>query len=156
MFKTLIAGVTAIALTLSTASPAQAQGLDEDDIGKILFGLLATAAIGAAIRNARDDDRRPQVQQHQPRYGGGGGQSTGNNTGNNDRSMRLPRGCLVNVETRFGEHRMFGRRCLQRNYAQVADLPRRCAVRVFAANGNIRRGFDPQCLRAEGYRARRH
>ena len=156
MLKTLIAGVTAFALTLGSAAPVQAQGLDEDAIGKILFGLIATAAIGAAINNARDNDRReraPQVQvqrryqpqtQHnyQPTF--------------DDHRMVLPRRCLVNVETRFGEHRMFGRRCLERNYTHAASLPNRCAVRVFAANGNVRRGFDPQCLRNEGFRARRH
>jgi len=38
MFKFVTAGVTAIALTL-TSVPAQARGLSEDDIGKILFGL---------------------------------------------------------------------------------------------------------------------
>lgn len=151
MFKPLIAGITALSLTLSTATPAQAKGLSEDDIGKILFGLAAIATIGALVEN--NDNRRevqvtrthrpdptPRTQQpHRQRYV--------------DRSI-LPRDCLRGYETRFGTHRMFGAQCLRNTYAYSQNLPRSCAVRIFTTDGP-RRGFDPACLRGQGYSARR-
>jgi hypothetical protein len=58
---------------------------------------------------------------------------------------------LRRFETRFGDHRMFMRRCLQRSDVRVRDLPNRCEVRLFTDNGP-RNGFDPACLRQAGYR----
>ena len=147
MFKFVTAGVTAIALTLSSV-PAQARGLSEDDIGKILFGLVAAGVLSTAINN--NNNRRtvqvaPQVtEQARPRRA----QTQG-------RANILPRNCLTRVETRFGTHRMFGRRCLQRNDINLRSLPRDCAVRVRSTNGNTRRGFEPQCLREAGFRTQR-
>lgn len=153
MFKFLITGVTALSLTLATAQPVRANGLNEDTFGKILFGLVAAATLNAAIdnRNDRRNDRQVQTQTHQPNYVAPAPQRQ--NTRIPRRNI-LPRECLRHVDTRFGEHRMFTRRCLRNTYAFTPTLPRRCAVRVFTNRGPVR-GFDPQCLRQEGYRARR-
>lgn len=154
MFKPLIAGITALSLSLS-AAPVQAGGLTQDEIGKLIFGLAAIAAIGTLVENRQDRDQAkstraptawqtPQVQRpHHPQRD----QRT------RDRRV-LPRECLTRIETRFGPQRLYGARCLRNTYAQADRLPRRCAVRMYTNNGP-RRGFDPACLRREGFRTRR-
>lgn len=146
MFKSVIAGVTALSLTLATAMPAQANGIDREDAGKVIFGLVALAALGAAINNNNRRDREPEVTRD----------PTPQHPINLGNQQRLPQSCLRQIETRFGEHRMFMRRCLQRNDIGVRDLPNRCEVRLFTDDGP-RNGFDPACLRQAGYRIdRRH
>ena len=147
MYKTLVAGVTALSLTLASAQPAQANGFSEEDFGKLLFGLIATYAVGSAIKNHNDRSRpEPQVQRSEPQRHGWVERPNRN---------ILPRQCLQRVGTQFGEHRIFNRRCLRQEYAFVSDLPRRCSVRLFTNQGPVR-GYDPRCLRDNGYRARRH
>ncbi|MCG3268565.1 hypothetical protein [Yoonia sp. I 8.24] len=141
MFKPLIAGVAALSLTFAAAAPAQANGIDRDDAGKIIFGLVALAALGAAIENRNDNDDRV-TQTRSPER-----QPTQRN------QTRLPSECLREVGR---NDQIFTRNCLQRNDVRVNTLPNRCEVRVFTRNGS-RNGFDPSCLRQEGYRIdRRH
>lgn len=141
MFRPLIAGVTALSLTFATAMPAQANGIDRDDAGKIIFGIVALAALGAAIENRNDNDERvtqTRSPQRQPTQ---------------THQTRLPSECLREVGR---NDRIFTRNCLQRNDVRVNRLPNRCEVRVFTGNRS-RNGFDPSCLRQEGYRIdRRH
>ncbi len=148
MYKTMIAGVTALSLTFASAQPAQANGFSDEDVGKLLFGLIATYAIGSAIKNHNDRSRSEpqQVERAAPVHQGWVHRPNRN---------VLPRQCLQRVGTNFGEHRIFNRRCLRQEYAFVSDLPRRCAVRLFTNRGPVR-GYDPRCLRESGYRARRH
>jgi hypothetical protein len=158
MFKSLIAGVTALSLTLATAMPAQASGLDRQDAGKLLIGLAAIAALSVAIENNNRRDRDRATPAHEPvqrginRNNDWAGLNRQHRNNNNHRA--LPRECLRSVETRFGTQRMFGKRCLERNYRHVNSLPGRCAVRVYTDNGP-RRGFDPHCLREQGFRSDR-
>jgi len=56
------------------------------------------------------------------------------------------------VETRRGEVRGLGRRCLMRNYSGFNALPHECAMKVRAYNGNRRVIYDRRCLRQYGYR----
>ncbi|SEW44876.1 hypothetical protein SAMN04488515_3255 [Cognatiyoonia koreensis] len=161
MFKTLTAGLMALTLTFTSATSVQAQGLTEEDVGKLIFGLLATAAIATAIKNNQDDraDRpnthQPRVERRQPKPRGviperrNPRHERQPNRRNEARTV-LPRACLDNFEGRFGTQRMLNRRCLTRNFAYANDLPRRCEVRVFTNRGP-RNGFDPQCLRQQGY-----
>ena len=157
MLKSLIAGATALSLTFATVTPAQANSVDREDVGKLLIGLAAVAVIGAAIENNNRSDNRitpvhdwphraPHVNPHRPHDWSG--------IGNRNNRRVLPRDCMRRVETRFGDIRMFGHRCLERNYRHIDSLPRRCAVRVYSNNGP-RRGFDPLCLREQGYRSDR-
>lgn len=154
MFKTLVAGVTAISLTLASAQPAQARGLSEDDVGKLLFGLVAALAVGAAIKDHNDRPRESTNQHAQRSHDYGDRHSNAGRTHRSNPAV-LPRECLRRVSTNFGEHRVFGRRCLRNNYNYTADLPRQCAVRLYTDRGPVR-GFDPRCLREQGFRARRH
>lgn len=164
MFKTLTAGLMALTLTFTSATSAQAQGLSEEDVGKILFGLLATAAIANAVKNNRDDRAAP-VQRHvtprveihrQPTKPRGEWRHQ-NQTRHSERRQDytvLPRTCLRTFDGRNGTQRMLVQRCLDRNYARAASLPDRCAVRVRTDRGT-RHGYNPRCLRDMGYRISR-
>lgn len=160
MFKPLIAGIAALSLTLATAMPTYAQGMNREDVGKLLIGLAAVAVIGAAIEENRDRPRSTPVHDTN--------QWSGINRNNDwsglnrqhrhsrDARRALPHACLRTVETRFGTQRMFGRRCLERNYRHASRLPERCSVRLYTSDGP-RNGFDPLCLREQGFRSdRRH
>ena len=71
MMKRLVAGVTALSLTLASAAPVDANGLDREDVGKLLFGLVAIAAVSAAIENnQRRENENAATQAHStPRNG---------------------------------------------------------------------------------------
>lgn len=170
MYKTIIAGITAASLTLATATPAHAQSLDEDQIGKILFGLVATAVIASIIDNQKDET--PEVidtlqrdilqtpQQTQPRVvQPRNAQPWGNppRFGQPRHAQNihvLPSQCFASYQTGYGAVRMFVRSCMRENYRQVAQLPFECTVRALTTEGP-RNGWDPKCLRENGYRISR-
>ncbi len=156
MLKPLIAGIIALSLTLAT--PLQAGGLDRDDVGKLILGIAAIAALNAALENRREDRSTTQVRDRDmraPRVSPNNANRWSDLNRQTNRRV-IPHACLRNIETRFGTQRMFGLRCLERNYNHVNSLPDRCAVRVYTNNGP-RRGYDPLCLREQGYRSdRRH
>lgn len=161
MLKTLIAGLTALSLSIVPA-PATAFSLNDDDIAKLVLGLIALGAVTSALDDDAETADRAEHDQR-PRFGtemrDRGGfvppRGPGNNNGRFGSDNRvLPRSCLRNVETRYGTHRIFGRHCLQQEYAGFDRLPNRCAVRLVYEHG-VRRGFDPACLRERGYTARR-
>jgi hypothetical protein len=157
MFKPFIAGIAALSLTLATVSPANANGIDREDVGKLLIGIAAIAALSAAIDHNNRNDRAsvPVTPTHQTRnHGRSWADLNRPRQRHSHRNRDLPRECLRSVETRFGTQRLFGQRCLERNYSRVNRLPGRCAVRLYTNNGP-RRGFDPQCLREQGFRATR-
>lgn len=156
MFKPLIAGITALSVAFASAAPAQANGLDREDVGKLLIGLAAVAALNAAIDRNNRDDRRDESSTRTQHRNNSWDDLNRPRQRDHVRNRELPRQCLRSIETRFGTQRMFTQRCLERNYARVNRLPERCAVRVYSDNGP-RSGFDPLCLREAGYRAtRRH
>ncbi|WP_341368029.1 hypothetical protein [Yoonia sp. BS5-3] len=148
MLKSVITAVTA--LSLATATPAAANGLDREDVGKLLIGLAAVAVIGSALENS-DDSAATPVQHGNSWNGINRDNDWSRLNSNTQRSRRvLPADCLRRVETRFGVQRMYGQRCLERNYRHVNSLPERCEVRVYSSNGP-RTGFDPVCLRERGF-----
>lgn len=166
MFKPIIAGLTALSLTLATATPISAQGLDREDVGKLLIGLAAVAVIGAAIEGNRDrrsgnEAADTGIQAHDNVHRNGINRSNNwadlnRQSQSNNARRTVPFECLQTVETRFGAQRLFGRRCLERNYRHVNQLPDRCAVRLYTTNGPVR-GYDPLCLREQGFQSdRRH
>ena len=147
MFKSFIAGITALLLTVVIAAPAQANGLDEDETGKILFGLFANGIAADIINNAQNNGAAaPDLRPERPRSWYAPRETRG--------AKILPRTCLQSVDTRFGDYRMFVRRCMQDNYQFTRNLPGACAVRVVSYNGP-RNGWDAECLRERGYRASR-
>jgi len=154
MMKSIITGITALSLTLATVTPAQADGLDREDVGKLLLGLVAIAAVGAVIdNNQRRDQQSTQGRQNNQDRGSWADLNRPRER-RAERARILPHRCLQTVETRFGHLRLFSERCLERRYRHVDHLPRRCEVRVYSAEGP-RNGFDPLCLREQGYRTNR-
>ncbi|WP_052700963.1 hypothetical protein [Loktanella sp. S4079] len=148
MYKTFIAGLTAISMSLVSATPAHANGFDREDAGKLIIGLAAIAALNAALEN-RNRRSSEQASDRAARHPQGW-------TGHRDRRNALPSQCLREIETRYGQHRMLMRRCLERNNVQLSRLPNRCEVRLFTIDGP-RNGYDPACMRQEGFRIdRRH
>ena len=66
----------------------------------------------------------------------------------------LPKQCFQSFDTRRGTIRMFGERCLQRNFRHVKSLPQNCHYKFGTPNG-LRSGFEARCLRDAGYRLAR-
>ncbi|MGY3438771.1 MULTISPECIES: hypothetical protein [unclassified Marinovum] len=67
----------------------------------------------------------------------------------------LPGYCLTRVQSRDGPVRMYGQRCLNRNYRHADRLPQSCKVQVRTRdNGRrvTRVGYSPRCLRNRGFR----
>ncbi|PUB15673.1 hypothetical protein [Yoonia sediminilitoris] len=160
MLKPLIAGIAAISLTF--AAPGQAVAIERNDAAALLLGVAAIAALkgGQLQLNQREAEPAQQINDwsrlnHSSRANRQNRWSNQHRRHSAHENGRVvPYRCMRAVETRFGIHRMFGRRCLERNYRHVQSLPQRCAVRVYSNNGP-RRGFDPLCLREQGYRSDR-
>jgi hypothetical protein len=153
MFKTLIAGATALSLSFT---PATAQGgLDEDQIGKIIFGLFATAAIAKIIKDNKGDaqaqvttrtnswPQRPPRAQHVtpiPRHP----------TKPHNLRKVLPQRCVQDFATNQGRVRMLTRGCMARHFPHKIDFPRNCERDVRTHQG-FRTGWGARCLRNAGF-----
>tara|TARA_R110002049_G_scaffold57469_3_gene157549 strand:+ start:1204 stop:1629 length:426 start_codon:yes stop_codon:yes gene_type:complete len=140
--------------------------MNEDQIGKILFGLIASGVLANIFFNKQNDATPPVVtprpwtapvvappvvapHPHGPRT-----VDVPPRPRDTRNAKIIPRGCLKNFDTRFGNYRMFQRSCMRENYRFVQSLPRACRVRIVTRKG-ARNGWDPQCLRQAGYTARR-
>ncbi|WP_296427407.1 hypothetical protein [Yoonia sp.] len=151
--KSMIAGIAALSLTFATVAPVQAEPFTGEDVGKLLIGFAAIAALNAALENNKRDSApatQTRDQSHRAPQAHGRHDNRWSNLNRGNGRWVLPSTCMRDVQTRFGTVRMFGQRCLEQNYRQVNSLPDRCAVRVYTGNGP-RRGFDPLCLRDAGY-----
>ena len=156
----IAAGALAItSIGLSTA-PARADG---DDTARALAAILGLAIVGAAIHDSTKDKgyvrrdhhgHKPKVRVHVNKnhhY------VTRNDRYYEDVKPRkrhnhrlLPGNCLRTWHTRDGRMRVFGQRCLQRNYHHVNALPDRCFRRVNTKDGR-RHGYAARCLNRHGY-----
>ena len=157
MFRLLVAGIAALSLMIAPATPAAADGLDREDVGKLLFGLVAIAGVKAALENRQERRERDAAQTRQRSETAGSWSDLNRPRPRaDDRSRELPIDCLQTLNTRFGQLRLFGAYCLQRNFSGADRLPAFCEVRVHTDRGP-RTGYDPQCLRDRGYTtSRRH
>ncbi len=156
-----IAGITAIAMTVSTATPSQAATLDEQQFGKFLFGLVAAATVAKMVD---DNDRKRRaaavVVQPTPEPARVDNRLNWRERGRKAEKAAartiLPRECLTVADTRYGAQTLYERDCMKKKSEFVRALPRECGVQIIGRNGPIR-GWDPQCLRDEGFRTnRRH
>ena len=169
MFKTLIAGVTALSLA---AAPVHAENFDNEDLGKFLFGVVAAIALGAALTQSDDAPAlqdygyeppvvRNRVDPYAPRINPRRNVEPPvvrrhveppviRHRSQHQPQRALPRRCFHRVETRVGHQNIFGKRCLDNHYRHVASLPGQCRIRVLT-RGGPRNGYDPQCLDRLGY-----
>jgi hypothetical protein len=161
MYRTFIAGITALSVTLTATTPVQAQGISDEDLGKLLFGLVATAAVVAMIDNHSSGARRESTAAPSPRIVETPRPRLDRPKGwvGEARRNLLPRQCLRTVHTRRRDVRIFARGCMSQNYPRIASLPRECIVRARNHNtyGQQRRqqGWDAQCMRDYGYQIAR-
>ncbi|WP_299027153.1 hypothetical protein [uncultured Sulfitobacter sp.] len=168
----------ALAMTAFTAAPAFA---DNDRTARTIATILGLAAVGAIIhennkdkKRARQTHAKPVRKQHSLVHRHGAQQHSHANGRNAHRHTHtqqrqrvqpkplpqrvnrklLPQRCFRSFDTRRGQVRMFGNRCLERNYQFVNRLPQNCFVRVRTNEGK-RSGYGARCLRQNGYRLAR-
>ncbi len=144
MKKQMIAAVTAIALTITSAAatPATAQDNGNDAL-KVLLGAAAIGLlISQANKNKRDDDkaRVTRNSRHDHRHG--------KNSQNNNR--RIPAQCVFSVRG----HEVVSARCLQ-EYGIARDVPSRCAFVINTSWGQ-RTVYGSRCLKDRGYKLARY
>ena len=153
MFRKFTLATAALALVFTTAFSAPAHA-DNDNLKQLLAGAAALAIIGSVLndearaaprghvvtRQAPPQYHRAPAPRHLPRH-----------VARRD----LPGQCFRAYPTRRGDVRMFGQRCLNRNYAFAASLPNACAQSIRTYSG-VRSGYDPRCLRGYGYRIARN
>ena len=155
--KTFIATVAAaaIAITGIGAAPARA---GNDEVGAALAALLGLAIVGAVIKEKRDDRKaRSQVHVPQPRVQPGHPPRHVEPRPLPRRVNRklLPQRCLFNLPNDNGRYiQVFGQRCLNRHYSQVAQLPQQCGRRVWTSRG-AGFGYGARCLNKQGYQLAR-
>ena len=141
MTRGFIAAVLAVALAITGASAVQARA-DSDDLVGALIGLAFIAALASAIDDDNDSNDSRTVRRHDRGY------HTGH--GHGRRAGVLPRRCDRIFETRRGDRRGYGLRCLDRHAAHL-HLPRACLREGFTDRGR-RAFYGKRCLRREGYR----
>ena len=161
MSRKFIATILAasLAVTSISATPAAA---GDDNLKKFLLGAGTLLIIGSALENGK---AQVVIKDKDDKYAHGYGHGYGYKKYKKKKrriSKVLPRYCLRRIETRRGDVRMFGKRCLQRNYRYADWLPQDCKIRVKTwRHGHrvTRVGYKPRCLRHYGYRVeggRRH
>lgn len=63
----------------------------------------------------------------------------------------LPISCIRHVsDVRGRTHRLFARKCMNKNYRPIYQLPRNCYAVVRTHKGNVA-GWAPRCLRKHNY-----
>lgn len=157
-FTLAIAAAFGIAL-----APAPAVA-DRDDLAKIIAG-LAVAGIVAKVIDDRKDRKKANNSQviTQPRYNSfdnwhgsdvdGTLRRPGANNSNANRGYKryaLPEQCVRILNTGRGDRRVYGARCLQKNYAFANKLPRGCEIRV-RTNNRVRTVYGQRCLSRDGW-----
>jgi hypothetical protein len=154
MRRPLIASILSIALaaTSFTAAPARA----DEDVFKVIAGLVVIGALANAANKKRDREkeraRAAQVsrkaQQHTPLY-----QKNRRATRIDraiDRARVAPQRCVREQWTHRGTREVYGARCMQRHAR--AQLPQTC-LRQNQTNSGPRYFYAPRCLRQQGWRA---
>lgn len=137
----------AIAATTFTAAPAYA---DNDRAARTVATLLGLAVVGKIIHDNRDR-QGGHVTVTNPGRNLGHGTVSPRPRSQGVHRAALPARCLRSFQTRGGEVRMFGRRCLEQNYRAVNRLPQSCAQHIRTDRGT-RSGFGARCLRRNGFR----
>lgn len=166
MYRKFIATIMAASVALTALGSTSAFAGDRQNT-QALITILGIAAAGALIHK-RNKDKKKQASNHQqpqpdyyqpqlpkpvyepPRYH----QPKPRPLPDRANRKLLPQECFRSFETRRGKVRMFGARCLQRNYKFVNRLPQSCEY-IFSTKRGDRRGYEARCLRNNGFRLAR-
>ena len=160
MHRKFIATVvaTSILFTGFAAAPARA---NQEDVGRALAAIIGIAIVGAMIHDSKKDKKSKVQVYKQPKKKVQKKQVQKKKKHVQARPLPrrvaqhlLPSKCLRSFETRRGTARIFGQRCLERNYEFTHRLPQHCERRVRTDRGS-RFGFSARCLRKQGYKLAR-
>ena len=137
----------AVAATLAV-SPVQARNDSSgDDSAAFIAALLGLVTLGVILS---DDNSQPTYKPtppmpHRPK------------PPKVSKFHSLPAHCVRTFKTQTGRQKMYGRRCLQKNFRFAHDLPSTCEKSVVARNRKgvfvQRHGYHLKCLHDRGYRA---
>ncbi len=137
MKKQLLAGLLSVSVALFGVSATPAMADRNDDLAKVILGIAAVAIIGSAIQNNRGGAQPAPVPNPHTIPA---------------RARVLPSACLQDVRTRDGSTVILGVECLSRSYRYAHLLPESCEVDLRTRRREWVTGFDPRCLRREGFR----
>ncbi len=143
-----IAVILALSIGVTGFSTAPARA--GDDVGKFIAGAVVLGLVGAAINEARKDEKRrhkPQTHYH-----------NNHNNGHRPRPLPapvarydLPSQCVKIVPQYSHSRTVVSHRCLKRNYGHVQSLPSKCGISVRAGDRH-RKAYKTRCLQNHGYR----
>ncbi|AEI96181.1 hypothetical protein [Roseobacter litoralis] len=152
----------AIAVAVIGNTPARAN----EDLTRTLAAIVGIAVVGAVIKNKLDDDKK---EKRAKRASKNRSEVIHSNTWHQDHAIQratpyrapnranrwlLPGECLRSFSTDDGRYRVFGKKCLERNYGATRQLPDACKVK-FRTNNKKRSGYGARCLRRAGYQLAR-
>lgn len=146
----------AIAVTGLTAAPARA---DSKDVARALAAIATIAIIAKTLDDSnrkRDTQHgyapyRPAPQVHRPApHVQRPATVHPRPLPNRVSRMALPAQCLFSVNTRHGEKRVFGKRCLNETFQNARKLPQACETQL-RGKGPSRTVYTASCLRDYGY-----
>ncbi len=150
MHRKFIALIVATAIAVTGVSASQARAADTGDI---LGGLAAIAIIGAAVNHYNKEKRRdrPSRQYHhvykEPKIVHPHVRPVPKRVARYD----LPHRCLRTIKGYGPNRQLLGPKCLKKHYKHANSLPNQCKVGFW--NGKkVKRGYEPACLRQQGYR----
>lgn len=151
MRRSFIASILSIALaaTSFTTAPARA----DEDVFKVIAGLVVIGALANAANKSRDRQRERaaqvnrSVEQPAPYYQN---KRKANRVKRINRAKVAPQRCARDQWTHRGTRQVYGARCMQRHAR--AQLPQTC-LRQNQTNSGPRYFYAPRCLRQQGWRA---
>lgn len=179
MHRIFIAGIISASIAITALSTGSATAADRGTTN-FLAGLAGLAILGAIIhdskkKKAREHTSRDTYVPHQNEYEHGG-RAGRHDHGYNAHSRHkgkhhhqpkarklphrvsrkvLPGKCLRRLDTRHGQRRILGGRCLDNNFRHVNSLPGSC-YREVRSRGRLHHGYGARCLRNKGYSIARH
>lgn len=145
-----------IAITGFSAAPARA----DEDVAKFIAGMALLGILGAAINDARKDDRGHVTRTYKPPHNHGHAprHHTHNRHGGHVKPLPprvrrydLPAHCVRYFPRYSRNYPLAGKGCLDRSYGKTHALPKACRV-TFWNGRQHRTGFKPRCLKQHGYR----
>lgn len=146
-----------LAITGISAAPARA----DEDVAKVLAGVALLGILGAAINDARHQDRYTAPVTTPPHGHGYPQHGAHPHHGRPHHGSRplpfrvarydLPAQCVRYFPRYSRSHTLVGENCLRRQYRYESALPQACRVTFW--NGHKHRsGYKPTCLQNRGYR----
>lgn len=133
-FTSLAASVALAATTLLPA-PAMADNDQGERLARLLFGIATVAIIASAV-NGQNRNNNDNSNTHPPQP--------------QPSAHLLPHRCWAVYPTTQGPKALMNADCLTRNYRLARRLPVSCAITI-RTRGGFESGFEPQCLRRNGF-----